>query len=257
MEFHCGEIQIARRAPYQENAFLYLRWAIAEDDEWLLWSNFEPIPSYWYRQSYDDGGWEETEIDELESENGVMYIRKHFISNDVNATRLGVIVRASSGVVLYLNGKMVWRSNVSSGCSQSKCAFMSTHHFIEPYVSSFIVPISPSEDSVFAVQLVGKQSTLHRFSFHMTAFSIISPILLSSPAFPPTQSPSVLNVFFCFSFHYRTTWILRLLCLHLLLITMVHQPSLLLFTSNFLILLRSRALFSTPVPSISYNNRHG
>lgn len=196
VEFYVHSILIARRQPAETDVPILLTWIVNEQDAWLHWLYPEPVSPYWFKPSYDDGGWKEIESGSMQSdERGEVYLRKHFALPDHASSRLGVRIHTSSSIVVYLNGALVWKWGVSESCDDGACDFTPIARWIHPHTDSFVAPLSsasPDEGTaIFAVRLLGRQSVLQQISFQLIAFPIYSSVLLSSPSCAPIRSPPV------------------------------------------------------------------
>ena len=200
VEFYVHSVLIAHRQPGEADVPILLTWIVNEQDAWLRWTLPETVSPYWFKESYDDGAWMETEIGVgsiLSDEQGEIYYRKHFDLPSNSPSRLGVSLQTSSPLVVYLNGVLVWKTGVSESCASSSCDFAPLSHWTHPQTFSFVAPIaSPREEgkAVLAVRLLGRQSVPQQISFQLIAFPLYSSVLLSSPSCPPRRSPAVTPV---------------------------------------------------------------
>ena len=196
VDFLVDSVLIAQRQPGESDFPILLYWTLSDQDPWLTWVLPDLLPWNWYKTSYDDGAWRETDPGIMQSGmQGQLYLRKHFEFSDVPPSRLGVRIRASTSLIVYFNGDLVYKSGVSESCDNSNCDFTPMVHWIRPQSHAFVIPVDSSASKpLLAVRLLGRQNVPQRISFHLIAFPVYSSILLSSPACPPTRSPTIIIV---------------------------------------------------------------
>ena len=187
---------LSSRKAYEPIVYFYIEPFVREEEEWLLYDLIDPLGTSWMTLFFDDNPWTETEPGWMSVEEQTsFYLRKHFFTTLTKWSAFAMQIETNAGAEVYVNGRLVYRINLSEGCKQH-CIVVNNVHLIQPRVYSFTADVAIEEEfheGIIAVHLVSYYPVQSVF-FKAYAFPICSPTQLSNVHMPIFRSSSIIPV---------------------------------------------------------------